>query len=131
MSTEISNHPVMKHKITILRSCKTNSAQFRNLMKELTFYLGYETTRTLATTKKMVQTPVAQCEGAEISEKVALVPICCARYAAAASSISFTSSSVSVSTCARGGETIGLWDGKSLVHRGQCACAQYLEAAAW
>eukprot|EP00941_MAST-03F_sp_MAST-3F-sp1_P000307 g307.t1 len=74
-NVDVSAHPVLKHKIAILRSEDTNPGMFRQLLKELTFYLGYETTRTLAVAPKEVQTPLAKTIGHALSEKIALVPI--------------------------------------------------------
>lgn len=75
LNLKVSTHPVLKHKITILRASSTKSPQFRQLLKELTFYLGYETTRQLNVVDKKVQTPLGSAVGHELSEKVALVPI--------------------------------------------------------
>lgn len=40
-SAKVSNHPVLLHKLTLLRKKETSSKEFRQLMHELTFYLGY------------------------------------------------------------------------------------------
>jgi uracil phosphoribosyltransferase len=37
-----SDHPLIAHKMTILRDVKTQPQEFRRLLKEITFYLGYE-----------------------------------------------------------------------------------------
>lgn len=40
-----SEHPLIAHKMTILRDVKTQPQEFRRLLKEITFYLGYEVRR--------------------------------------------------------------------------------------
>lgn len=39
-AVHISSHPVLKHKLTLLRSKDTKATQFRQLLREVTFYLG-------------------------------------------------------------------------------------------
>jgi uracil phosphoribosyltransferase len=41
----ISHHPLIEHKMTLLRDSKTSPADFRRVLKEITFYLGYEVCR--------------------------------------------------------------------------------------
>ena len=81
-NVHISSHPILNHKITILRSSETRAGTFRAAMKEVTYHLAYEATRTLTT--KPIQVSVAvpkrpgthvQCEGSKLNERVALVPI--------------------------------------------------------
>lgn len=71
----MSNHPVLAHKLSILRSSETDPATFRRVLREITFYLGYEATQTLATRNVDISTPIAQCVGKKLDERVALVPI--------------------------------------------------------
>ena len=46
---QVSHHPVLLKKLTLLRRRETPPREFRTLVKEITFYLGYEATRTLTT----------------------------------------------------------------------------------
>lgn len=71
----ISDHPVLKHKLTHLRSKETSTPVFRQLMRELTFYLGYEITRNLSTTTIPVETPLGKGEGHHLSSRVAIIPV--------------------------------------------------------
>lgn len=80
----LSDHPVLSHKISILRSSSTIPAAFRAVLRELTFHLGYEATSTLSTKSVPVSVPLngdatdgehLEFTGARLADKVALVPI--------------------------------------------------------
>jgi len=71
----VSHHPAILHKLTRLRSKETETVAFRRLVKELAMLLAVEATQDLETRTKTVQTPLATCQGMEISQRVALVPI--------------------------------------------------------
>jgi uracil phosphoribosyltransferase len=71
----VSEHPLVQHKLTLLRDARTNSTQFRELVRELAILLCYEATRDLALAPKTVQTPLGPAEGAELREAIGLVPI--------------------------------------------------------
>jgi uracil phosphoribosyltransferase len=71
----VSDHPLVRHKLTLLRDARTNSTQFRELVRELAILLCYEATRDLALAPKTVQTPLGPAEGAELQEAIGLVPI--------------------------------------------------------
>jgi len=71
----VSTHPLIQHKVTILRSKDTDSLQFRNLIREITILLAYEATMDLALKPVTVQTPLAQAEGFELEERIGLVPV--------------------------------------------------------
>ncbi|GLD95356.1 hypothetical protein PINS_up004000 [Pythium insidiosum] len=68
-------HPVLLHKLTKLRDERTDSNVFRHVLREVTFYLGYEATSDLEITQKQIQTPLGSHLGAELSTSVAVVPI--------------------------------------------------------
>lgn len=78
-NVHISSHPVLSHKISILRSSSTIPAAFRSVLRELTFHLGYEATATLTTKPIALTVPVGvdhvEHTGQTLKEKVALVPI--------------------------------------------------------
>jgi uracil phosphoribosyltransferase len=74
-NVHVSNHPVLKSKITKLRSAESSPQTFRALLKEITTFLGYEATASLETESKNIETPLAGAEGCTISENLALVPI--------------------------------------------------------
>ncbi|HEX6292444.1 MAG TPA: uracil phosphoribosyltransferase [Herpetosiphonaceae bacterium] len=71
----VSNHPLVQHKLTLLRRVETEPKKFRELVRELTQFLIYEATADLRLTDKEVQTPLAAYTGKEIGERIGLVPI--------------------------------------------------------
>lgn len=71
----VSEHPLIQHKVTILRQKDTDSLQFRNLIREITILLAYEATADLALKPIKVQTPLAEADGFELQERIGLVPI--------------------------------------------------------
>ncbi len=70
-----SAHPMVAHKLTLLRNRNTEPKKFRELVREISALLAYEATADLAIEPKMVETPLANCTGSELKEKVGLVPI--------------------------------------------------------
>ena len=70
-----SQHPLVKHKLTKLRSIDTNPKKFRELVRELGALLTYEATADLATSQVDVTTPMVQTKGDHLREKIGLVPI--------------------------------------------------------
>lgn len=72
----ISSHPLLEHKLSILRDERTGTREFREVLKEVTMLLGYEATRDLPTEEVEIQTPVAKCTCKKLSgRKLVLVPI--------------------------------------------------------
>lgn len=71
-----SNHPLIKHKMTALRDRKTSNKDFRQLVREVTFFLGYEATKYIPTDAKEVVTPMGvSAAGDKVSDNVCIVPI--------------------------------------------------------
>jgi uracil phosphoribosyltransferase len=70
-----SQHPLVKHKLTIMRNVATKPKKFRELIREIAMLLCYEATADLRTQPVPVQTPLGVAQGAELVEKVGLVPI--------------------------------------------------------
>jgi uracil phosphoribosyltransferase len=71
----VSGHPLAQHKLARLRDRATEPPQFRALVHDLTQLLFYEATQDLALAPLTVQTPLAPCEGAQLRERVGLLPI--------------------------------------------------------
>lgn len=72
----ICDHPLVQHKISLLRDVNTGSKEFRELVNEISMLMCYEATRDLPLKKVTVQTPVAIAETNVISgRKLAFVPI--------------------------------------------------------
>lgn len=71
----VSQHPLVKHKLTLLRSATTEHKKFRELIRELAMLLGYEATADLRLSETTVETPMATAPGYKLQEAVGLVPI--------------------------------------------------------
>ncbi|MBQ2388983.1 MAG: uracil phosphoribosyltransferase [Clostridia bacterium] len=70
------NHPLIHHKLSILRDEKTSSRDFRTLVSEIAMLMCYEATRDLALQEVEVQTPVAVAKVKKLAgRKLAVVPI--------------------------------------------------------
>ena len=73
MRVHVADHPLVAHKITLLRDERTNSATFRALAEELVILIGYEATKQLKTETVEVTTPVTKTTGQRLSEPLPLV----------------------------------------------------------
>jgi uracil phosphoribosyltransferase len=72
----IADHPLIQHKVTLLRDKSTGAKQFRELIQEITELLVYEATRDLPLCEVEVETPVATTKSKVIAgRKLAFVPI--------------------------------------------------------
>jgi uracil phosphoribosyltransferase len=74
-NVHVSTHPLVAHKLTRLRSVNTEPKKFRELVRELAGLLTYEATSDLAIEPVTVQTPLESTGGAELQDKIGLVPI--------------------------------------------------------
>lgn len=70
-----SGHPLIKHKLTLLRDKNTEPKKFRELVREIAILLAYEATADLALKPAQIDTPLAPYTGAQLAEKIGLVPI--------------------------------------------------------
>lgn len=72
----ISDHPLIKHKVTILRMKTTGTNEFRRLVDEIAMLLGYEVLRDLPTEDFLVETPIKETMSPMLSgKKQAIIPI--------------------------------------------------------
>lgn len=73
----VFDHPLIKHKIAILRDVKTSMKEFRELIEEITTLMTYETLKEgVPTVQKTVQTPLEACEQTVVLDNaIAIVPI--------------------------------------------------------
>lgn len=74
-NTIVSNHPLIQHKLSILRDKNTKPNEFRSLVSELGTLLCYEATRDLPLVSKVIETPLMQTTTNVLAEKIALIPI--------------------------------------------------------
>jgi uracil phosphoribosyltransferase len=70
-----SQHPLVAHKLSRLREKNTDPKKFRELVREMAALLTYEATADLITQPKTIETPLSTTTGAELQEKIGLVPI--------------------------------------------------------
>ncbi|MBQ3004570.1 MAG: uracil phosphoribosyltransferase [Clostridia bacterium] len=72
----ITNHPLIQHKLTLLRDKNTSSKEFRSLVSEIATLMCYEATRNLPLVEVEIETPVAVAKTKVIAgKKLAFVPI--------------------------------------------------------
>jgi uracil phosphoribosyltransferase len=72
----ILNHPLIQHKLSILRREDTDTKMFRELVTEIAMLMCFEATRDLATEEVEIKTPVAPCKARQLKGKQpAIVPI--------------------------------------------------------
>lgn len=76
MKVHVANHPLISHKLTVLRDENTDSPTFRRLVEELVTLLAYEATRDVKTEEVRIKTPVTETIGLKMAEpRPVVVPI--------------------------------------------------------
>ncbi|TIV11931.1 MAG: uracil phosphoribosyltransferase [Mesorhizobium sp.] len=65
----VVDHPLVQHKLTIMRKKETSTAGFRRLLREISLLLGYEVTRNLELTTTMIETPIEEMEAPTLEGK--------------------------------------------------------------
>jgi uracil phosphoribosyltransferase len=73
MHVHVADHPLVSHKLTVLRDASTDSPTFRRLADELVTLLAYEATRDVRVETVQVTTPVAEAEGVRLADPRPLV----------------------------------------------------------
>jgi uracil phosphoribosyltransferase len=71
----VSRHPAVLHKLAILRDAKTEPKKFREVVRELSWLLGYEALQDVRVSPITVTTPLEVTEAGELGERIGLVPI--------------------------------------------------------
>ena len=71
----VLTHPLVRHRVTLMRDINTKPKQFRELVNEITEFLAIESLRDLRTVEIPVTTPVAKTYGVKIEDSIVLVPI--------------------------------------------------------
>ncbi|MGN0963256.1 MAG: uracil phosphoribosyltransferase [Clostridia bacterium] len=71
----IMDHPLITHKISMLRDVNTNTKDFRQLVYEIALLMGYEATKDLTLTDTEITTPLMKTTKKVLNQKVAIVPI--------------------------------------------------------
>ena len=71
----VSNHPAVLHKLAILRDEGTEPKKFREVVRELSWLLGYEALQDAPVRSRRITTPMEPMEANELGERIGLVPI--------------------------------------------------------
>ena len=72
----VTDHPLIQHKLTLMRDKNTGSKDFRELLTEITMLMGYEITRNIQLEEVEIETPVTNTKSKIISgKKLGIVPI--------------------------------------------------------
>ena len=71
----VLTHPLVRHRITLMRDVNTKPKLFRELVGELTEFLAFESLKDLRTVEIPITTPLAETTGAKIEDSIVIVPI--------------------------------------------------------
>jgi len=75
MTLHVSDHPAVKHKLRILRDEATEPKKFREIVRELSWLLGYEALADARLRDRDVRTPIEVTAAQELGDRIGLVPI--------------------------------------------------------
>ncbi|MBR5150270.1 MAG: uracil phosphoribosyltransferase [Bacteroidaceae bacterium] len=76
MALHIIDHPLIQHKLSIMRDKETSTIKFRELLKEISMLMGYEITRDFPIIHEEIETPLMKMNAPKISgKKVVIAPI--------------------------------------------------------
>ena len=71
----VSSHPAVLHKLAVLRDVDTEPKKFREVVRELSWLLGYEALQDAKTKPLTIETPLEEMVASELGERIGLVPI--------------------------------------------------------
>ena len=74
-SLQLSSHPAVLHKLALLRSEATEPKKFRELVREISWLVGYEALADARLRPLTVRTPIEETQGAELADRIGLIPI--------------------------------------------------------
>jgi uracil phosphoribosyltransferase len=75
MSVHVSSHPLLRHKLAELRDIATGPKRFRELVREMSQLLFFEATADLRLDPITITTPLTECPGVRLGERIGLLPI--------------------------------------------------------
>ena len=76
MQVKVIDHPLIQHKLTLIRDIRTGTKDFRELLEEIAMLMAYELTRDLPLEEIEVETPVVKCRARVLAgKKISVVPI--------------------------------------------------------
>lgn len=71
----VVNHPLIQHKLSLLRKKETGTKDFRENLDEIAGLMAYEITRDLPVSEILIETPLKPCRAKELARDVVLVPV--------------------------------------------------------
>ena len=71
----VSSHPAVLHKLSLLRDAETEPKKFRELVREISWLVGYEALADARLSPIRVRTPIEETDGARLGDRIGLVPI--------------------------------------------------------
>jgi uracil phosphoribosyltransferase len=71
----VSSHPAILHKLAVLRDVATEPKKFREVVRELSWLLGYEALADVKVRPLTIQTPIEEMEASQLADRIGLVPI--------------------------------------------------------
>ena len=76
MALHLIDHPLVQHKLTLMRDKNTSTLMFRSLLKEISIFMGYEVTRDFPLIYEEIETPLQKMNAPKIAgKKVVIAPI--------------------------------------------------------
>lgn len=76
MQVKVIEHPLIQHKLTLMRDVKTGTKEFRELLEEISMLMAFEITRDLPLEEIEIETPVVKCKSKIVAgKKLGVVPI--------------------------------------------------------
>ena len=76
MQVKVIDHPLIQHKLTLIRDIRTGTKDFRELLEEVAMLMAYELTRDLPLEEIEIETPVARCRTKVLTgKKLGVVPV--------------------------------------------------------
>ncbi len=72
---KVVDHPLIKDKLTRMRKETTLATIFRSNLEEITMLLAYEATKNMTLREKIIKTPITECVGYKLANRVCIVPI--------------------------------------------------------
>ena len=72
---KLVEHPLIQHKLTLIRKKETGTKDFRENLNEIAGLMAYEITRDVPVKSLQIETPLSPCDGAELARDIVLIPI--------------------------------------------------------
>jgi uracil phosphoribosyltransferase len=72
---KVVKHPLIQHKLSLLRSRETGTKEFRETLQEIAGLMAYEITRDLPVREVRIETPLRSCKADQLAKEVVLVPV--------------------------------------------------------